>query len=92
MGTTTTDAGRKELTVDGNGDSLAESEAILANEGRDLAEGVGLEVLNGSGLGKVDFGDVEVEAVCLSDGLDGDAAGVVLDTQAVSNSVLLCIN
>ena len=41
-------------------------------------------MLNGSGLGKVDFGNVEVEAVGLSDGLDGDAAGVILDIKAVS--------
>lgn len=75
------------LTVDGNSDSLAEGESILANEGRDLAERVGLEVLNGSRLSKVDIGDGEVEAVGLSDSLDGSAAGVVLSSEAISDCV-----
>lgn len=64
-------------TVDGNGNALRESEAILAEESGDLAELVGLEVLD-SRVGEVSGNDVQVEAVGLRNRLDGGGAGVVL--------------
>lgn len=67
-----------ERTVDGNGDALRERVAILAKEGGDLAELIGLEVLNG-GLGRVSLDELEVDVVGLRDGTDGRGAGVSLE-------------
>lgn len=66
-----------QLTVNGNGDSLGQGVAIFAEEGRDLAKRVGLEVLNG-GLLRVGRDDVQLEVVGLRNRLDGSGAGVVL--------------
>lgn len=73
--------GWKSRTVDGNGDSLGELEAILASEGGDLAKRAGLEVLSSASLLKLNLDDLEVEAVGLSDRLDGGRAGVVLQRE-----------
>jgi hypothetical protein len=68
-------------TVDSNGNGLREGKAILAEEGRDLAKRVGLQVLSG-GLLEVDINNVELEVVGLRNSLDGGGAGVVLrDTE-----------
>lgn len=64
-------------TVNGNGDALRESEAILANKGGDLAETVGLEVLSGS-VALLSLDDVELDVVRLGYSLDGSRAAVVL--------------
>jgi hypothetical protein len=64
-------------TVDGNGNALGQSEAILAEEGRDLAQRMSLEVLNGR-VGSVSLDDGEVDVVGLRNHLDGGRAGVVL--------------
>lgn len=66
-----------QLTVYGDGNGLRQGEAVLAEEGGDLAEGVGLEVLNG-GLLRVGSDDLEVEVVGLRNRHDGSGAGVVL--------------
>lgn len=66
-----------KLTVDGNGDGLRQGVTVLAEEGRDLAERVGLEVLDGRLLG-VGVDDVQLEVVGLRNRLDGGGAGVVL--------------
>lgn len=68
-------------TVDGDGDALRESEAILANEGGNLAKAAGLQVLD-AGVAALNLNDVEVEVVGLRDRLDGDGAGVTLRSQA----------
>jgi hypothetical protein len=65
------------LTVDGNGNALGQSEAILAEEGGDLAQRVSLEVLN-SRVGGVSLDNGEVDVVGLRNHLDGGRAGVVL--------------
>lgn len=69
---------RGSHTVDGDGDGLREDEAILADEGGDLAETAGLEVLSGR-LAELDIDKVELEIVGLRDSLDGGAAGVALE-------------
>lgn len=73
-------AKKKELggpTVDSDGNALGESEAILTEESRDLAELVGLEVLDGRVL-EVGGDNVELKVVGLRNRLDGGGAGVVL--------------
>lgn len=64
-------------TVDGDGNGLAQGEAILANKGRVLAQRVSLLVL-GRSLASLNEGDVEVEAVGLGDSLDGGGTRLVL--------------
>lgn len=64
-------------TVDGDGDGLAQGKAILADEGRVLAQRVSLLVLS-RGLASLNEGDVEVEVVGLGDSLDGGGTGLVL--------------
>ncbi len=64
-------------TVDRDGDALGEGEAIGADQGRDLAEGVGGNELRGVVVG-VGQDLLEVEAVGLRNGADGRAAGVAL--------------
>lgn len=66
-----------QRTVDGDSDTLGESEAILAEEGGVLAQTVGLEVLDGR-VGRVNLSVGEVDVVGLSNCLDGSGAGVVL--------------
>lgn len=79
------------LTVDGNGNALGESEAILANEGRNLAETVGLEVLNGS-VALLGLNDVELDVVGLSDRADGGRTAVVLEEPRPVSNDALCLN
>lgn len=64
-------------TVDGDGNALGESEAVLANKGGDLAKGVGLEVLGGS-VANLSLNNVEVNVVGLSHSADGRGSSVVL--------------
>lgn len=64
-------------TVDRDGDALKENIAVGADEGRDLGEGVELEVL-GRRVGGVDLLNLEVEVVGLRDGVDCRGAGVEL--------------
>lgn len=64
-------------TVDGDGNALAQGEAILANKGRVLAQRVSLLVLSRD-LASLNEGDVEVEVVGLGDSLDGGGTGLVL--------------
>lgn len=61
-----------------------ESEAILTNKGRNLANGAGIEVLSSARLVGVDIGDVEVEAVGLGNSPDGDGAGVALEVELLA--------
>lgn len=70
-------------TIDGNGNSLRQSEAIGTLESGDLASGVDLEVLSAGvefsvrvGLG---VNQLQVEVVVLSSDQDGDGATVVLE-------------
>jgi hypothetical protein len=64
-------------TVDGDGDALSEDEAISADEGRNLVEGVGLEELGARLLG-VGLDLLKLEVVRLRDGANGRRAGVAL--------------
>lgn len=69
-------------TVDGDGHSLGQSEAIGTLEGRDLAKGVDLAVLStgvevGAGLG-LSLDQLQVQVVVLGSDQDGDGARVVL--------------
>lgn len=70
--------GRKaSLTVHSDGNALSEDEAILADEGGNLAERVELQVLGG-GAARRDIDDLELEVVGLGHSLDGSGAGVTL--------------
>lgn len=71
------------LTVDGNGNGLGESEAVLANEGGDLAKTVGLEVLS-VGVALLGLDDVELDVVRLGDSADGCRTAVVLEEPRTS--------
>ena len=68
---------QRGLTIDGDSDALGQSEAVLANEGGNLAKAVSLQMLS-SRLAKLDLGYLEVEIIGLGNRLDGDGAGVVL--------------
>lgn len=74
-------------TVDGDGDALAQGEAILANKGRELAQRVSLLVLCRD-LANLNGGDVEVEAVGLCDSLDGGGTRLVLQDDTSEQPVI----
>lgn len=74
-------------TVDGDGDGLRESEAILAEEGGNLSKSAGLEVLDG-GVAELNIGVVQLDIVGLRDSLDGSAAGVALEEQVSQSNHL----
>lgn len=72
-------------TVDGNGDGLSQDEAVGANEGRDLSEGIEAAVL-GRVLelcvrGNINLDELEVELVglCSHPGWDGAGVGLRFD-------------
>lgn len=67
-------------TVDGNGDSLGQSEAIGTLESGDLAEGLELEVLSAGVNSRVGLGldQLQVEVVVLGSDQDGDGTTVLL--------------
>ena len=71
---------RVTRTVDGDSDGLRESEAVLADESRDLSELAGLEVLGG-GVAILNIDNVELEIVGLCHSLDGGTAGVALENK-----------
>jgi len=67
------------LTVDGNGNALGEDVSIVANERRDLAQLVDLLVFLGdTASGKVEFLDLELEAVGFGNRLEDYGAWVAL--------------
>ncbi len=66
------------LTVDRNGNSLREDEAISTDKGWDLAEWVDLEELSIDTVDDIGIDNLEIDVVGDSDGLDGDAAWVAL--------------
>jgi hypothetical protein len=72
-----TRAWRAGLTVDGNGNAFAQNIAIRALEGRDLVEGVQLEVL-GLALERRSIDILDVELVRLGHGTNAEGAGVGL--------------
>lgn len=74
-------------TVDGDGDALAQVEAILASKGRVLAQRVSLLVL-GRDIASLNEGDVEFEVVGLSDSLDGGGTGLVLQDNKSKQPVM----
>lgn len=74
-----------QRTVDGDSNALGKSKAVLADEGRDLAELVGREVL-AAGVGGVGLNKVELEVVGLCNRLDGSGAGVILMANSFSQS------
>lgn len=69
-----------EHTVDGDGNDLGEVEAVGTLEGRDLAEGLELQVLSGGGSGRPGLGvdQLEVELIVLGSDQHRDGAGVLL--------------
>ena len=69
---------RVELTVDGNGDSLAENEAVGTLEGRDLAELVELQVLSGETVSGNSLDELEVKTVLLRNSEQRSGARVAL--------------
>lgn len=56
----------REHTVDGNGNALVEDVAVSADEGRDLAELVKLEVLSRDTLRGLSLDKLDVDVVGLS--------------------------
>lgn len=58
---------RAVLTVNSDGDSLGEDEAVSALESRDLAELVELQVLGRNTLAGLSLDDLDVETVLLCD-------------------------
>ena len=69
-------------TIDGDSDRLGEDEAILANEGGNLVEGVGLGEFGGR-LRRSGLDLLELEAVGLRNGANGRGAGVALSSQSI---------
>lgn len=65
-------------TVNSNGNGLGERKAILAEEGGNLAELVGLEVLDRGSAG-ISLNDVELNVVGLCHSQNGGGAGVALE-------------
>lgn len=61
-----------------------EGEAVLANEGRNAADRATSQVLRSASKRQVDGRDLDVEAIGLGDGLDGDGAGVALEETELS--------
>lgn len=74
--------GKKECwtrrTVHGDGDGLAEDEAVSTLEGGDLAELVELQVLGGDTIGRDSLDELEVKTVLLRDGEQRGGARVAL--------------
>lgn len=69
--------GKKNLTVDGNGDGLGQDVAIGADKDGNLGQGVDLEELGGRVDG-VDNDGLDVQTVGLRNSEDGRGAGVAL--------------
>lgn len=69
-----------QRTIDGDGDSLGELEAVGTLEGRDLAEGLDLAVLGARVLGaaRLSLDQVQLKAVVLGSDQGGDGTTVVL--------------
>lgn len=70
-------------TVDGDGNGLGDSEAILALKGRDLAQGADLAVVR-AGIERrgglcLCLDQLQVQVVVLGSDQDGDGARVVLE-------------
>ena len=70
--------GKRELTVDSNGNGLAENEAVGALEGRDLAELVELQVLGGDAFSRHGLDELKVKTVLLRNGEQRSGARVAL--------------
>ncbi len=66
-----------------------ESEAVLADESRDAADRAASQVLRSARSSQVDGSDLDVEAIGLGDGLDGNGAGVALEGTELSATRLL---
>jgi hypothetical protein len=72
---------RGVLTVDSDGDALAEHEAVSALEGRDLSKLVELQVVLRDTLGGLGLDELNVEAILLRDGQErGGTRVTLLDT------------
>ena len=67
-----------QLTVDGNGNALAQDIAVAALERRDLAQLVELAVVIAHAFRGLGVDDVELEVVGLGDGEQGGRAWVAL--------------
>lgn len=78
--------GYGRLTVDGNGDALAQDVAILALESWDLAELVDLPVVVAD-FARLGVHQLEVEAVGLGNSENGGGAWVALRVEGVSAQV-----
>lgn len=65
------------LTVDGDGNALGKSIAVLTEEGRNLSELAGLLVLS-SRVASLGLDDLEIETVRLRHGKNAGGAGVLL--------------
>lgn len=68
----------RRLTVDGDGNALAQDVAVGALEGRDLAELVEQAVVIADALGGLGVDLLDLEVVGLGDGEDGRRARVAL--------------
>lgn len=66
------------LTVDGDGNALAQDVAVSALESGDLAELVQLAVVVRDALGRLSVNLLKLEVVGLGDGIDGRGARVLL--------------
>ena len=71
----------EQLTVDGNGDGLAEDEAVGTLEGGDLAELVELQILGRDAIGGHSLDELEVKTVLLRNGEQRSGARVALRTR-----------
>lgn len=80
-----------QLTVDGDGNGLGESEVVGTNEGRDETELVDELVVVGDALGGLSVNELKVKVVDVGHGLDGDGAGVTLAEVSVLFSCILFI-
>lgn len=66
-----------------------EGEAVLADEGRNAADRAASQVLRSASNRQVDGRDLDIEAIGLGDGLDGDGAGVALEGAELSATRIL---
>jgi hypothetical protein len=82
---------RLSHTIDGNGNSLRQVEAIGTLEGGDLASGVNLGELRAAveGSGRVSLGvdQLQLQVVVLSSDQDGEGATVVLEGSATAKDI-----
>ena len=66
------------LTVDSDGDALAEDKSVGALKGRDLSELVELQIVLRDTLGRLSVDELDLEAVLLRDGQERGGTRVTL--------------